>query len=91
MPGWWRDTSEKKHKINGGFFKYFPKDCKYIYDRFINRKRLYCLKILHRQRYNTVISSEQYFVEDSVNERLKLKIILNSWVAQDGVQKKILV
>ena len=37
IPGWWRDTSGKKHKINGGFFKYYPKDCKYIYDRFMQQ------------------------------------------------------
>ena len=24
------------YKINGGFFKYYPKDCKYIYDKFMS-------------------------------------------------------
>ena len=32
MPGWWRDTEREGYSINGGFFKYYPKDCKYIYD-----------------------------------------------------------
>mgnify|MGYP000666153924 CR=1 FL=1 len=35
MPGWWRDTNQEKYKINGWFFKYYPKDVKYIYDKFM--------------------------------------------------------
>ena len=35
MPGWWRDTEKEGYSINGGFFKYYPKDCKYIYDKFM--------------------------------------------------------
>ena len=35
MPGWWRDTKKSGYYINGGFFKYFPKDCLYIYDKFM--------------------------------------------------------
>ena len=35
MPGWWRDH-RKGYKINGGFFKYYPHDCKYIYDKFMD-------------------------------------------------------
>ena len=28
MPGWWRDTKKNGYNINGGFFKYHPKDCR---------------------------------------------------------------
>ena len=28
MPGWWRDRKKHPFMINGGFFKYYPKDCK---------------------------------------------------------------
>ena len=35
MPGWWRDTKKHPWFINGGFFKYYPKDCRYIYDKFM--------------------------------------------------------
>ena len=37
MPGWWRDTEKEGYTINGGFFKYYPKDCKYIYDKFMKQ------------------------------------------------------
>ena len=36
MPGWWRDTNQEQYKINGGFFKYYPKDVKYIYEKFMS-------------------------------------------------------
>ena len=37
MPGWWRDTNSENYKINGGFFKYYPKDfiTDYEADKFI--------------------------------------------------------
>ena len=35
IPGWWRDSTKNNYKINGGFFKYYPKECKYIYDKFM--------------------------------------------------------
>jgi hypothetical protein len=80
MPGWWRQ--EKNYKINGGFFKYYPKDCKYIYDKFIK-------DIDHWQSYyikngTTIgpVNGEQYFVEDSVKERLELITIPDSWVTR---------
>ena len=41
IPGWWRDTEYKRYKINGGFFKYYPKDCKYIYDKFMQDPNLW--------------------------------------------------
>ena len=35
MPGWWRDTEKEGYSINGGFFKYYPTDCKYIYNKYM--------------------------------------------------------
>ena len=38
-PGWWRDLKGeegKRFSINGGFYKYYPKDCKYIYEKFMS-------------------------------------------------------
>jgi hypothetical protein len=80
MPGWWRE--ETNYKINGGFFKYYPKDCKYIYDKFMK-------DIDHWQSYyikngttTGPVNGEQYFVEDSVKERLELITIPDSWVTR---------
>ncbi len=77
-PGWWND-SDPKYTLNGGFFKYYPKDCKYIYDEFMSN-------VTYWQRYyieNGItigpVNGEQYFVFDQVNKRLKLKLLPNAW------------
>jgi hypothetical protein len=82
IPGWWRDTEKEGYKINGGFFKYYPRDCRYIYDKFVS-------DIEHWQQYyikqgitKGPINGEQYFVEDSVRERLELITVPESWVAR---------
>lgn len=77
-PNWW-NTVNPNYTINGGFFKYYPKDCKYIFDKFM-------LDPLHWQQYyiklgltTGPVNGEQLFVEDSVKERLELKTLPNSW------------
>ena len=79
MPGWWRDTKKEGYSLNGGFFKYHPVDCNYIYKKFM-------MSIDYWQQYyvrNGVtkgpVNGEQYFVEDSVNEELTLKLLPNEW------------
>ena len=79
MPAWWNDTSNSNYSINGGFFKYYPKDCQYIYEKFMSNPE-------HWQRYYidngyTVgpVNGEQFFVEDSVKERLDLITFPASW------------
>ena len=36
IPGWWRDTKKEGYSLNGGFFKYYPTDCQYIYNKFMS-------------------------------------------------------
>ena len=82
IPGWWRDTSGKKHKINGGFFKYYPKDCKYIYDRFMQQPIYWQKYYISKGIAKGPVNGEQYFVEDSVRERLELITVPESWVTR---------
>ena len=74
-PGWWRDTDNEKYKINGGFFKYYPKDVKYIYDKFMQQPGYWQNYYIKNKTTKGPINGEQYFVEDSVRERLKLKLL----------------
>ena len=37
IPAWWNERAG--YLSNGGFFKYYPKDCKYIFDEFINNSK----------------------------------------------------
>ncbi len=79
---WWGDTDNSNYTMNGGFQKYYPKSCKYIYEKFMNDP-------IHWQSYyikngTTIgpVNGEQYFVEDSVKEKLKLKLVPSEWVCR---------
>jgi len=80
MPGWWRD--DDKYKINGGFFKYYPKDCKYIYDKFMSDIDYWQNYYIKNGTTRGPVNGEQYFVEDTVKERLELITLPNNWVTR---------
>ena len=82
IPGWWRDTEREGHSLNGGFFKYYPTDCQYIYDKFMQDIDYWQNYYIKNGVTKGPINGEQYFVEDSVNEKLKLKLIPTSWVTR---------
>jgi hypothetical protein len=88
MPGWWRNDSDT-YEINGGFFKYYPKECKYIYDKFMEDIHHWQQFYIKNGQTTGPVNGEQYFVEDSVNERLELITLPNEWftrwVADDKV------
>lgn len=77
-PGWWRD-SDPEYTINGGFFKYYPKDCKYIYDEFMSNVDYWQEYYIKNGITKGPVNGEQYFVFDQVNKRLKLKVLPDAW------------
>ena len=82
IPGWWRDTEREGYSLNGGFFKHYPTDCQYIYDKFMQDIDYWQNYYIKNGVTKGPINGEQYFVEDSVNEKLKLKLIPTSWVTR---------
>ena len=90
MPGWWRDTNQDKYKINGGFFKYYPQDCRYIYDEFMSDTEKWQRYYIDNGITTGPVNGEQYFVEDHVRQKLKLKLLPNAWftrwVAQESTE-----
>lgn len=78
MPGWWRD-SDPRYTINGGFFKYYPKDCKYIYDEFMSNVDHWQQYYIKNGTTKGPVNGEQYFVFDQLNKRLQLKVLPNAW------------
>ena len=82
IPGWWRDTKKEGYSLNGGFFKYYPTDCQYIYDKFMSNIDYWQTYYIKNGVTKGPINGEQYFVEDSVKEKLQLKLVPNSWVAR---------
>ena len=71
-----------KYKINGGFFKYYPKDVKYIYDKFMTDPGHWQTYYIKNKTTKGPINGEQYFVEDNVNEELELITVPESWVCR---------
>ena len=89
MPGWWRDTKKEGYFINGGFFKYYPKDCKYIYDKFMDDIHGWQQHYIENGVTKGPVNGEQYFVDDSVKERLKLITLPNSWFTRWAVDELV--
>jgi hypothetical protein len=79
MPGWWRDTKKEGYSINGGFFKYYPKDCKYIFDKFMKDINGWQRHYIENGVTKGPVNGEQYFVEDSVKEKLELITLPKEW------------
>ena len=79
MPGWWRDTEKSGYVINGGFFKYYPKDCKYIFDKFMSDPHHWQHYYINNGTTKGPVNGEQYFVEDSVKEKLELVTLPEAW------------
>jgi|TARA_Y100000310_G_scaffold335768_2_gene418610 hypothetical protein len=89
MPSWWGGALKADYKINGGFFKYYPKDCKYIYKAFMMDPRHWQSWYIKNGTTIGPVNGEQYFVEDFVNKRLELITFPDSWVTRwcdEGVE-----
>ena len=82
MPGWWRDTGDITYQINGGFFKYYPRECKYIYDKFMSNVDYWQEYYIRNLTTVGPVNGEQFFVEDHARERLDIITLPNSWVTR---------
>ena len=82
IPAWWRDTLKEQYKLNGGFYKYYPVDCKYIVDKFRSDPHMWTTHYIKNGTTVGPVNGEQYFVEDAVKERLELKLVPEEWVAR---------
>ena len=76
---WWKDSDGIKSTLNGGFQKYYPEDCKYIYDEFVSRKEFWEEYYIKLGITFGPVNGEQYFIENMVNQRLQLKYLPESW------------
>ena len=79
---WWVDTTNSNYKLQGGFQKYYPKDCRYIYDKFMSNPEYWMEYYIKNGTCDGPINGEQYFVEDSVKEKLKLKFLPATWMTK---------
>ena len=88
MPGWWRDR-RKGYKIKGGYFKYNPQDCRYIYDKFMSDINKWQQFYIENGTTQGPVNGEQHFVEDSVKEGLELITLPDAWFTRWVVDEDI--
>lgn len=86
MPGWWKVHTEG-YNINGGFYKYYPKDCKYILDKFMSNPEHWQQYYIKAGLTTGPVNGEQFFIEDSVKESMELVIMPNAWFARMEARK----
>ena len=77
MPGWWREDAkdEVPYPMNGGFFKYYPKDCRYIYDEFMSNTDHWQQYYIKNGVTKGPVNGEQYFVWDQAKKQLDMKLL----------------
>jgi len=90
-PNWWRNVDwedQTRYTINGGFLKYYPKDCRYIYEKFVKDPAHWQMKYIKEGYTSGPVNGEQFFVEDSVKERLELIKLPNEWFCRMEAREK---
>jgi hypothetical protein len=78
MPCWWVD-GDSRYKMNGGFYKYYPKDCRYIYDEFMSNADHWQRHYIENGTTIGPVNGEQHFVYDHAIKRLSVRLLPNEW------------
>lgn len=89
-PGWWRwgfSDLETRFTINGGFYKYYPKDCRYIYDKFMSDPLHWQTTYIEQGFTSGPVNGEQHFINDTVKERLELITLPDEWFCRMDARK----
>jgi len=77
MKSWWEEVSGCE--LNGGFYKFFPDDTRYIYHEFKQSKEFWEEYFIKLGVKPGPVNGEENFVEYMVKKRLDLKFIPDSW------------
>ena len=76
---WWKETRKEGYNLQGGFQKYYPKDARYIYEKFMFDPWYWQQHYIRNGTTIGPVNGEQYFIEDVAKERLKLKFVPEEW------------
>jgi len=74
IDSWWSDRP-----INGGFYKFYPKDTQYIYKEFKKRKAYWEEYFIKNGSKPGPVNGEEDFVWEMVKHKLKVKYLPSSW------------
>ena len=78
---WWGDTRTPGYSIQGGFQKYYPKECRYIYEEFVSKPD-YWMEYYPKKEVTCADMGEQYFVEDMARQKLNIKHLPDAWITR---------
>lgn len=68
-----------KSELNGGFYKFYPKDTQYIYERMMSNPRHWMYYFIKNGIKPGPFNGEENFVEMVAKERLDIKYIPDAW------------
>lgn len=98
MPKWWSNPARENgiitderllnYTINGGFYKYYPQDCEYILEKFLENPLHYQSWYINQQLTTGPVNGEQHFMEDSFKERLDIIKLPEKWFARIDARPK---
>ena len=78
-PYWWGNGNLK---MSGGFYKFYPKECKYIYDHFMKDIQWNTSYYIKNSLTTGPVNGEFMYVNDMVKLRLQLKTLPDSWITR---------
>ena len=69
-----------KIPMSGGFYKFYPRECKYIYNEFINRIDHWTSHYIKNGYTTGPVGGEFIFVYEQMSKKLKLKLLPDPWI-----------
>lgn len=82
IDSWWSNT----RPINGGFYKFYPQDTKFIYEEFKKNKLYWEEYFIKNETKTGPVNGEEDFVYEMVKDKLKLKHLPASWTTMMKVK-----
>ena len=77
IPYWW-NFNGTHFKTSGGFYKFYPKDCKHIYDKYMSDIPYWTNYYIKNGFTIGPVNGEFMFVQDNLND-LELKLMPDAW------------
>ena len=78
-PYWWGNG---RIPMRGGFYKFYPKDCKYIYNNYINNIDYYTNYYIKNGYTTGPVNGEFLYVHYMLQRELKLITLPDAWVTR---------
>ena len=80
--------SKSKIAMSGGFYKFYPRECKYIYDTYINNIDYHTNYYIKNGYTIGPVNGEYLFVHDMIQKKLKLKLLPDAWVTRGDSESR---